>query len=593
MKGIFRLSVFFSFALLILIGIWFRSEHINHEAYPGQEEALSQQKAFNEQQAEDLTLTIDLFIQQIKNDMIRLSERQDTNVNDSLKQEVTAHRHIDGMAQIDLETNEETFKVGTVPANPMEKLTTSKTNNDDWSYSKPYEENGIQKFLIGIERHHKALVAEVDMTFIESFVKDLAALTDSQGNFVIGHTDKDVTFSDEELDGDETLVKKEVPGLEWTLFMNSNEERKMKDEYKKGEVIVMLRDDENVEEWAEAHDVYVIDKMGQTAVVRDLTTDAVDLMRNWEEDQSVIYMEPNYTFEKQTNPDSRAQALPNDEFYDNYQWNLKQMELENAWFETTGEEEIITAVLDSGIDAEHTDIQDRIHDGFNAFENNKAFADENGHGTHVAGIIGAVTNNNYGIAGVTWDSPLLAVKVLDADAIGNAFAIADGIRWATDNGAKVINLSLGDEHHSEVMYEAVKYAYDHDVALIAATGNENVDTPMYPAAYEEVLAVGSINEQSERSFFSNFGHHVDVTAPGEHIPSTFINNQYVMMSGTSMAAPHVSGLVALLRSVQPELSNDDVYEKIRLSATDLGPEGIDPYYGYGKIDASRLLKSSN
>ncbi|UTR14703.1 S8 family peptidase [Salipaludibacillus sp. LMS25] len=590
MKGIFRLSVFFSFSLLILIGIWFRSEHINQQAYPGQEESFTQQRAFNDQQAEDLALTIDLFLQQIKNDMIRISGRHDVDVANSFKQEVTAHRHIDGMAQIDLETNEETFQVGTVPANPLEKLTIPQNDKDDWCYSEPYEENGIQKFLIGTERDHKALVAEVDMTFIESFVKDLATLADSQGNFVIGNTDKDVTFSDEELNGDETLVRKEVPGLDWTLFMSSNKERKMKDEYKKGEVIVILRDEENIEKWAEAHDVYVIDKMGQTAVVRDLTTDAVDLMRYWEEDESVIYMEPNYTFEKQASPEPRSEALPNDEFYDNYQWNLKQIELENLWFETTGEEEVITAVLDSGVDGEHTDIQDRIHDGFNAFENNKAFSDENGHGTHVAGIIGAVTNNSYGIAGVTWESPILAVKVLDADAIGNAFAIADGIRWATDNGAKVINLSLGDDHHSEIMYEAVKYAYDHDVALIAATGNDNVDTPMYPAAYEEVLAVGSLNENSERSFFSNFGHHVDVTAPGEHIPSTFVNDQYVMMSGTSMAAPHVAGLVALLRSVQPELSNDEVYEKIRLSATDLGPEGFDPYYGYGRVSASRLLK---
>src|SRR5690606_11671299 len=129
-----------------------------------------------------------------------------------------------------------------------------------------------------------------------------------------------------------------------------------------------------------------------------------------------------------------------------------------------------------------------------------------------------------------------------------------------------INLSLGDYYNSRVLKEAVKYAYDNDVVLIAASGNDNVGDPMYPADYKEVFTVGAVNENRERAFFSNYGNHLDVAAPGEHIPSTFPDNHYVIMSGTSMAAPHVSGLAALIRSVKPDLSNEEVYEIIRTTA---------------------------
>jgi len=198
-----------------------------------------------------------------------------------------------------------------------------------------------------------------------------------------------------------------------------------------------------------------------------------------------------------------------------------------------------------------------------------------------------------GIAGVSWHSEILPVKVLDGNGQGTTYEVAEGIRWATDNGADVINMSLGDYYSSFILHDAIRYAYNNDVVLIAAAGNDNVDTPMYPAEYPEVLTVAAVDDKRERAFFSNFGQHIDVTAPGEHIPSTFPNNNYVIMSGTSMAAPHVAGLAALIRSVNPDLTNKQVHDLIKASAIDLGPEGRDPYYGYGEIDIARAMDQIN
>jgi len=251
---------------------------------------------------------------------------------------------------------------------------------------------------------------------------------------------------------------------------------------------------------------------------------------------------------------------------------------------------VAIAILDSGVDPEHEDLKERILIGYNAFENNAEFHDDNGHGTHVAGITAATTNNAIGIAGVSWFNPILPVKVLNQDAEGTAFEVASGIRWATDQGAKVINMSLGDSFNSKILYDAIKYAYKNDVVLIAAAGNENEETPMYPAAYEEVIAVSAVDDRRHKAVFSNYGDHIDVTAPGEHIPSTFLDNSYVMMSGTSMAAPHVAGLAGLIRSIKPKLSNSEVTDIIRLSASDIGPTGFDPYYGHGEINVVRALR---
>ncbi|WP_416149793.1 S8 family peptidase [Salipaludibacillus sp. HK11] len=594
MRAIYRLALLSSIVLIVVLAVWYRSEHLNRIAYPDLQTS-DQQQAFNEQQAEDLVMTIELFLSQVKLDLLHWEESLTNNQNEAawIEEELNNHAHIDGFASYELPSETLIYEHGSLPEDSIDKFQRQSTSGDQWLYSEPYTSRGTKKMVVGLENDDEFFISEVDLSFVEHYVKELASLSDNNGNFFIGNSGLDLSFSESEATVDELSARRKIPELKWDLYLSSELENTTKEEMKKGEVVVVLAEEVEPEKWAEDHDVFLLDQMGKTVVVRDLTKEADEMMNQWDHDPSVKYMEPNYNFKKQTSnkasTSSKPIDLPNDELYDFYQWNLKQMNLEGVWNETQGSEGVPVAIVDSGIDPEHRDLQERVVKGYNAFENNESYFDDNGHGTHVAGIFGAVTNNEDGIAGVTWNAPILAVKVLDDEAIGNSFSIAEGIYWATDNGAKVINLSLGDEHDSEVMYEAIRYAYDNDVVLIAATGNDNVETPMYPAAYDEVLAVGSTNQNRERSFFSNFGDHTDVTAPGEHIPSTFPGGQYVMMSGTSMSAPHVAGIASLIRSQDEDLTNEDVYEKIRVTADDIGPAGFDRYHGYGMINASEAM----
>jgi len=218
--------------------------------------------------------------------------------------------------------------------------------------------------------------------------------------------------------------------------------------------------------------------------------------------------------------------------------------------------------------------------------------DDVGHGTHVAGVIAALVNNYQGVAGMTWSNPVIPVKVLDETGAGSTYAVAQGIIWATDNGAKVINLSLGNYAEANFLHDAIKYAFDRDVVLVAASGNDSTEQPGYPAAYPEVLAVSATDTSKNLASFSNFGEYIDVAAPGVNIPSTYPENRYAAMSGTSMASPHVAALAALIRSVNPALKNTEVIDIIRNTAEDLGPKGKDKYFGYGQIDVLKALESA-
>ena len=284
-----------------------------------------------------------------------------------------------------------------------------------------------------------------------------------------------------------------------------------------------------------------------------------------------------------------AAEEPNDALYKAYQWNLPNIHTNRGWMTSKGAKDVIVAVVDTGVDSNHRDLQGKLLKGYNVFDKNQPPKDEVGHGTHVAGIIGATVNNGEGIAGITWYNPILPVKALDNNGSGTSYSVAEGIIWATDNGAKVINMSLGNYVDGAFLHDAVKYAYDRDVVLIAATGNDNTRRPGYPAAYPEVFAVSATDANQKRASFSNYGNYVDVVAPGTSIASTYPNNQYAALSGTSMACPHVSALAALIRSVNPSLKNTEVYDIMRQSVVDLGTPGKDMYYGYGEIDVAQAL----
>lgn len=287
----------------------------------------------------------------------------------------------------------------------------------------------------------------------------------------------------------------------------------------------------------------------------------------------------------------RVVEEPNDMFYGSNQWNLPLIATDKAWQISTGDPGVVIAVVDTGVDLTHPEFKGQLVQGINMITGDRP-EDDNGHGTHVAGVIAARTNNLEGIAGIDWDGKVMPIKTMAADGSGSVVDIADGIVWAVDHGAKVINLSLGEYNDSDYLHDAIKYAYNKGAVLVAAMGNDGIDNPSYPAAYPEVISVAANDETTESAMFSNYGPHTSVSAPGVSIPSTYPGERYVAMSGTSMATPHVAGVCGLILSINPNLSPDEVKHILESTADDLGPEGKDDYYGYGQINVAKALKAA-
>ncbi|WP_059052141.1 S8 family peptidase [Paenibacillus senegalimassiliensis] len=341
-------------------------------------------------------------------------------------------------------------------------------------------------------------------------------------------------------------------------------------------------------------------QLRNTYIFRSKTMSMQQLKQYFEKRWNPQYVEPHYLYLTNESVDSSygstleesAPEIPNDLLFSEYQWNLPVIETNRGWQLSKGNDNIIVAVVDTGVDLNHPDLQGRLLQGYNVINPEQKPTDDVGHGTHVAGIISANVNNGEGIAGMMWGGKILPVKALDQSGAGTTYSVAQGIIWATDHGAKVINMSLGNYADAEFLHEAIKYAFERDVVLIAATGNDNTERPGYPAAYPEVLSVSATDYNLQRAAFSNYGDYIDVMAPGESIASTYPDNQYAALSGTSMASPHVAALAALIRSVNPDLKNTEVMDLIRSSVIDLGATGRDKYYGYGQIDVYAALQAA-
>jgi serine protease len=283
---------------------------------------------------------------------------------------------------------------------------------------------------------------------------------------------------------------------------------------------------------------------------------------------------------------------PNDPgFY--YQWNLPLIRVPEAWSVTRGSDIITIAVIDSGVDLSHEDLQGIFVPGYDFVENDTIPQDDDGHGTHVVGIIAALTNNNKGVAGVTWGQnvKIMPLKVLDRYGTGSTFNFAKAIVYAVDHGAKIINASLGSPGPSALLQDAVRYAHQNDVVMVCAAGNDGSYGIDYPAAYPETIAVGAVtldsNERPTRASYSDYGPELDVVAPGgggaRQILST-IPGTYGYKNGTSMATPHVTGIVALMIS-RGIVGVENIRNLLRATAIDLGPLGYDIYYGAGLVNA--------
>lgn len=291
-------------------------------------------------------------------------------------------------------------------------------------------------------------------------------------------------------------------------------------------------------------------------------------------------------------PDSIAHAIStaNDPYFtQNFQWYLSKIEAPIAWSTSTGSSQVIVAVVDSGVLATHPDISGKVLVGYDFVNDDADATDDNGHGTGVAGFTAASTNNGIGMAAVSWANPVLPVKVLGADGSGSHSVIAKGITWATDKGARIINLSLGGTAWSQTLQDAVNYAWNRNVIVIAAAGNNGNNTAFYPAACNNVIAVSATNSSDGRPSWSNYGSYIDISAPGADVLTLSGASSYANSNGTSYASPVTAGVVALMVAANPQLSNAAIVDTMLRNSDDIGSSGYDVYFGYGRVNARRAV----
>jgi len=314
-----------------------------------------------------------------------------------------------------------------------------------------------------------------------------------------------------------------------------------------------------------------------------------------QESPMVEFAEPNY----------KVYAFSNDVSY-SYQWSLENKDGHQGkagadinfigmkkLLDSKNLEKTVIAVVDSGINYRYADFHDTVllDEGINFVDRNLDPMDDNGHGSHVSGIIAAIGDNGYGVTGINQYSSILPIKVLDESGEGNSIDVALGIRYAVNHGAKVINVSLGSSTYSKVVDDALQYAIANNVTPVVAAGNDSSAFLSFPASVPDVLSVGATDNKDKLASFSNYGRGLDVVAPGEDIPSYTTGGQVVYLSGTSMAAPHVSAVAGLLYSLKPDITPGEVKKIIRESSNDLGDPGYDEKYGAGRLDAAKAIQT--
>ena len=394
---------------------------------------------------------------------------------------------------------------------------------------------------------------------------------------------------------------------------------------------VVATDITSIDMLNKAYDVKSADKIFKTTTTSSLSniyklvlsesTNVILAAKTYSEDSNIEYTEPNYIY--------HICNIPNDPYFI-HQWALNQsndhdIDAPEAWDIETGNSNVIIAIIDSGVDYNHLDLVSNIwinddetvdgtdtdgngyiddirgydfvddallsHPDEDGDEEDNDPMDFHGHGTHCAGIAAAVGNNSMGIAGVSWNCKIMPIRAGYKSSTGRGYfdldSVAQGICYAVDNGANVISMSFGSSSSSILMKEVIRSAYIRGVVLVAAAGNENTDEKCYPAAFEEVIAVAASDRDDERASFSNYGDWVDVAAPGVEICSTYLNNSYTNLSGTSMSCPNAAGLAALIKSKDNSLSPNRIREIISYSVDRLD---ITFQMDRGRINARNALQ---
>jgi len=278
------------------------------------------------------------------------------------------------------------------------------------------------------------------------------------------------------------------------------------------------------------------------------------------------------------------EAIPNDPLFVN-QWHLTTIGANQAWDITQGDLSPI-AILDTGIDSTHTDLSAKLQNGWNFYDNNSDLTDVCGHGTKVAGAAAAITNNGNGVAGVAWNNPIIPIKITDPNCFGYYSSMIQGIIYAADNGAKVANISFR-VFNGDALTSAAQYMHSSGGWVVVAGGNTGIFENYSDNPY--VISVAATSSSDVVTNFSSYGPYIDFAAPGSGIYTTRVGDSFGSSSGTSFSAPITSGAIALVFASDSTLSPDDVYNKLKNSALDLGDSGRDDKYGWGRINVGDAL----
>ena len=317
----------------------------------------------------------------------------------------------------------------------------------------------------------------------------------------------------------------------------------------------------------------------QTFVLRTMTGEIGNGFYHVRECAGALYVEPNFLLQA-------ADIIPNDPAW-GQQYGLVNIRAPQGWDLATGSAAVTIAIVDSGVDYGHPDLAGKLLAGYDFVNNDNNPQDDNGHGTHVAGIAAASSNNATGIAGVSWGARILPVKVLNSSGGGTYANTADGVIWAVDNGAQVINLSLGGTGPSSILADAIDYAHGRGAVVVAAAGNTGNNFVLFPARFPNVIAVAGTDGANKWNH-SNYGSEIDLSAPGSSVYSTVIGG-YGYMSGSSMSTGFVSGLAAILMGIPGDASPDGIEAQMESTALDIEFPGWDEYTGAGLIQMDAAI----
>ena len=369
-----------------------------------------------------------------------------------------------------------------------------------------------------------------------------------------------------------------------------------------GEVIVEFRG-EDAPEAAQEVGLAVVSELGTPgeegpALVSTGGLPVEQVVAALAKDPSVEHVEPNYVIHLTDETQGSVAAVGVNDPKSGDQYSLDQMRVRDAWSLSPGGSNVV-AVLDTGVQFNHPDLAGRLLTGYDFVNDDSDASDDNGHGTWVSGIIAANPNDGYGVAGISWNDYILPVKIMNGEGTGSTADLLTAIKWSADQGADVINMSVGGFPWSQMMQDAVNYAWNRGAVLVGAAGNNRREENFYPASFDNVISVTATQVQDEFSNWSSWGPKVDVSAPGSSVLTTNCYTctyaghntwgSHTYISGTSFATPNVAGVVALMRGRFPSYSPAQIVDLLYATVDDIGYPGWDNRYGRGRVNAYRAL----